>query len=214
MPAKRASIGIVDRLFSRVGAADDLARGRSTFMVEMTEMASILREATQNSLVLIDEIGRGTSTHDGIALAHACAVKLGTQIQSYTLFSTHYFELTDLALHYQMIKNMHMEVVTHKHDIVFLYQLKDGAITESFGLEVAARAGFPIDVLEKAKAKLHELHQQSPSASLPQTANHIPYELRQLRNKLNQIEPDALSPKEAHTLLYDLKNLLVATENL
>ena len=207
VPAEQAIIGPIDKIFTRIGANDNLAKGQSTFMVEMTEMASILREATQNSLVLIDEIGRGTSTHDGIALAHACAVELGTQIQSYTLFSTHYFELTDLALHYQMIKNMHMEVVTHKHDIVFLYQLKDGAITESFGLEVAARAGFPIDVLEKAKAKLHELHQYSPSASVPQTTSHIPYEFRQLRNKLNQIEPDALSPKEAHALLYELKKL-------
>ncbi|NDH08138.1 MAG: DNA mismatch repair protein MutS [Gammaproteobacteria bacterium] len=209
VPAKQAHIGPIDKIFTRIGANDNLAKGQSTFMVEMTEMASILNQATQHSLVLIDEIGRGTSTHDGVALAHACAVNLASTIKSYTLFSTHYFELTDLTLQYPMIKNMHMEVVTHKHDIVFLYQLKEGAITESFGIEVAARAGFPQQVLENAKLKLAELHQQSP-IKVMQNHKPIPHELNQLNQQVKQIEPDDLSPKEAHALLYKLKDLVSA----
>ena len=207
VPAKQALIGPIDKIFTRIGANDNLAKGQSTFMVEMTEMASILKEATTHSLVLIDEIGRGTSTHDGVALAHACALNLASKIKSYTLFSTHYFELTDLSLQYPMIKNMRMEVITHKQDIVFLYQLTAGAISESFGIAVAARAGFPTEVLEDAKLKLAQLHLQSP-IQIMQHHTPISHELKQLTQQVQQIEPDDLSPKEAHALLYQLKNIV------
>lgn len=207
VPAKKATIGPIDKIFTRIGANDNLAKGQSTFMVEMTEMASILKEATPNSLVLIDEIGRGTSTHDGIALAHACAIELANKIKSYTLFSTHYFELTDLAGLHDVIKNVHMEVVTHKQDIVFLYQLKEGAITESFGLEVAARAGFPIEVLNNAKIKLKELQHGQP-IKVSQPNKDMPHEFKQLQLKIKKMDPDNLSPKQAHEFLYELKDLL------
>jgi DNA mismatch repair protein MutS len=207
VPAKAATIGPIDQIFTRIGASDMLAKGQSTFMVEMTEMAHILKHATQQSLVLIDEIGRGTSTHDGIALAHACAVKLTQQIKAYTLFSTHYFELTELEKHYTSIKNMHMHVVTTKKDVVFLYQIQSGAITQSYGLEVAARAGFSKDVLEEAQRKLNELH-NNPNIIAPiQVKNNISNQQLKLISKLKIIEPDDFSPKEALNMLYQLKTM-------
>ncbi|MDX2347005.1 MAG: DNA mismatch repair protein MutS [Legionella sp.] len=154
VPAKSASIGPIDKLFTRIGANDDLAKGRSTFMVEMTETAYILRHATENSLVLIDEIGRGTSTSDGVAIAHACCLYLAENIKAYTLFSTHYFELTTLADTSTHIKNIHVDATLVDGRIVFLYQIQSGPASKSYGLDVAALAGMPNAVLDHARAHL------------------------------------------------------------
>jgi DNA mismatch repair protein MutS len=156
VPAKYAKLGPIDRIFTRIGASDDLASGRSTFMVEMTETAYILRQATANSLVLIDEIGRGTSTHDGMALAHACCAYLANHIQSYTLFSTHYFELTTLPQLYANIRNVHLDATLHDGKIIFLYHVQNGATDRSYGLEVAALAGIPSEVIAMAKNTLNQ----------------------------------------------------------
>lgn len=206
VPAQSAKIGPIDKIFTRIGANDQLAKGQSTFMVEMTEMAHILKHATPKSLVLIDEIGRGTSTHDGIAIAHACAIYLATRIRCYTLFSTHYFELTELADTFSMIKNMHMEVITQGQEVIFLYQIKEGAITESYGIEVASRAGFPSDVLHQAQQKLQELHHQAPVKYIEKPAA-LPKPVEKLLQFLEKIEPDDLSPKQAHGLLYQVKEV-------
>ncbi|MCH9756650.1 MAG: DNA mismatch repair protein MutS [Gammaproteobacteria bacterium] len=157
VPASNAQMGPIDKLFTRIGANDDLAEGRSTFMVEMTETAYILRHATQQSLVLIDEIGRGTSTCDGVALANACCLYLAETIQAYTLFSTHYFELTTLANTCAHIQNIHVDATVTDGRIVFLYRIKNGPASESYGLDVAALAGIPNTVLENARAHLHQL---------------------------------------------------------
>lgn len=157
VPAQKATIGPIDKLFTRIGANDDLTSGRSTFMVEMTEAAYILQHATQQSLVLVDEIGRGTSTSDGIALAHAACVYLAQNIKAYTLFSTHYFELTTLPEKYQSIQNVHVDAVVSDGSIVFLYQIKDGPASQSYGLEVAALAGIPEGVLSHARKKMEQL---------------------------------------------------------
>jgi DNA mismatch repair protein MutS len=148
VPARSAEIGPIDRIYTRIGAADDLAGGRSTFMVEMTEMAHILRSATDMSLVLVDEIGRGTSTFDGLALAWACATDLASRVKSFVLFSTHYFELTVLADQLKSVVNVHLDAVEHGNDIVFLYSVKSGPASQSYGLQVARLAGVPDEVIE------------------------------------------------------------------
>ena len=206
VPAESAIIGPIDQIFTRIGANDQLAKGQSTFMVEMSEMANILKHATHESLVLIDEIGRGTSTHDGIALAHACAVYLAKHIQSYTLFSTHYFELTELPQQYPMIKNVHMHVVTTEQDIVFLYQLKDGAIHQSYGLEVATRAGLPEKVLIEAERRLKELQCPEKAKSVqPIIVKQPELNIENLLSQIKKIQPDDCTPKQALALLYQLK---------
>lgn len=154
VPAKSAVIGNIDRIFTRIGAADDLAGGRSTFMVEMTETANILHNATQNSLVLMDEIGRGTSTFDGLSLAWSCAKYLAENIKAFTLFATHYFELTHLPLECEGIANIHLDAVEHGDHIVFLHAVQEGPASKSYGLQVAQLAGIPKAVIEKAKEKL------------------------------------------------------------
>lgn len=154
IPAKNATIGLVDKIFTRIGASDDLTSGRSTFMVEMTEAAYILRQATNKSLVLIDEIGRGTSTYDGMALAYACCAYLANTIKSLTLFSTHYFELTSLPDEYKCIKNMHLSAAMSNDKIIFLYNVEPGPANKSYGLEVAALAGLPKEVLKMARVRL------------------------------------------------------------
>ena len=159
VPADKAQIGPIDQLFTRIGAHDDLALGRSTFMVEMTEMARILRQATAHSLVLIDEIGRGTSTYDGMALAHACALELANRIQAFTLFSTHYFELTTLPQTSANIRNVHLEALLSEDNIHFLYHVEPGPASRSYGLEVAKLAGVPKDVLSNAQLYLKTLEQ-------------------------------------------------------
>lgn len=215
VPAKKATIGPVDRIFTRIGASDDLASGRSTFMVEMTETAYILRHATQHSLVLMDEIGRGTSTFDGLSLAFACAYYLANQLQAYTLFATHYFELTSLAKEIQTVKNIHLIAKSHQDKIIFLHSVQEGAANQSYGIEVAQLAGVPRVVIDKAKQKLHELERQAyqtkhntylPPASFQQDlfANKD----HPIVSKIKTIDPDELNPKQALELVYQLHHLL------
>ena len=157
VPAASARIGKIDRIFTRIGASDDLASGRSTFMVEMTETANILNNATRHSLVLMDEIGRGTSTYDGLALAWACADALANLLHAYTLFATHYFELTELASLWPAVANVHLDALEHDDTIAFMHTVQDGAASRSYGLQVAALAGVPKPVLALARTKLGEL---------------------------------------------------------
>ena len=160
VPATRAVIGPFDRIFTRIGASDDLAGGRSTFMVEMTEAAVILNSATDRSLVLMDEIGRGTSTYDGLSLAFACASHIAKQLRAFTLFATHYFELTELADEVPSIENVHLDATEHGDGIVFLHAVKPGPASRSYGLQVAQKAGVPRDVIETARKYLEKLERQ------------------------------------------------------
>jgi len=167
VPANRALIGPVDRIFTRIGASDDLASGQSTFMVEMTETANILHNATEQSLVLMDEVGRGTSTYDGLALAGAAAEHLGTVNNALCLFATHYFELTDMEQHFASIRNVHLDAVEHEGRIVFMHQVKEGAANRSYGIQVAELAGLPAAALAGARSRLEalELSDQTPTSS-------------------------------------------------
>ena len=209
VPARRASIGELDRIFTRIGAADDLASGRSTFMVEMTETANILHNATEHSLVLMDEIGRGTSTFDGLSLAWACAEDIARRVRAFTLFATHYFELTTLPETHDSCVNVHLDAVEHGDHIVFMYAVKDGPASQSYGLQVAALAGVPRAVIERAKQKLRELENNTthPSAPQQQLALFAPSEPHAVLNALEEIDPDTLSPRDAHAALYRLKEL-------
>ncbi|ASQ45350.1 DNA mismatch repair protein MutS [Legionella clemsonensis] len=204
VPAEKACIGPIDKIFTRIGASDDLASGRSTFMVEMTETAQILRQATDKSLVLIDEIGRGTSTYDGMALAYATCAYLANTIKAYTLFSTHYFELTHLPAQFNCIKNIHLQATLTSGRIVFLYRVEEGATNRSYGLEVAQLAGIPKEVLAIASKQLNCLQQQTgPSShSKPEQETQSP-----ILKALAAIDIDNLSPREALALVYRLKDL-------
>ena len=209
VPADSATIGPIDRIFSRIGAADDLAGGRSTFMVEMTETANILHNATENSLVLMDEIGRGTSTYDGLSLAWACAIDLATRVKAYTLFATHYFELTCLPEEYEDISNVHLEAIEHDDRIVFLHAVKTGAADRSYGLHVAALAGVPGNVIALAHERLLDLEQTTgqevlASSQLPlfQAPGDHP-----LVEAIEDIDPDNMTPKQALQALYTLKEV-------
>ncbi len=224
VPADSAMIGIVDRIFTRIGASDDLAGGRSTFMVEMTEMANILRNATAHSLVLVDEIGRGTSTFDGLSLAWACAIQLAEGLQSYSLFATHYFEITELANDIDVVMNQHLDAVEHGNNIVFMYKLKEGPANQSYGIQVAKLAGLPSKVLKAAKLKLRELESSalhsldSPQGNLFDSARveHSQLlsdgekdEIERAQNvveTLEDLDVDALSPRDALDLIYSLKS--------
>jgi DNA mismatch repair protein MutS len=221
VPATRAVIGPIDRILTRIGAGDDLARGQSTFMVEMSETSYILHHATSESLVLMDEIGRGTSTYDGLALADACARHLAAVNRSYTLFATHYFELTALAEPGSGIANVHLDAVEH-HDrehgdsLVFMHAVKDGPADRSFGLQVAALAGLPKTVVRQARARLAELEQQGRDvASTPMSAEALdaPRQIGLFApssaalEALAAIEPDELTPRQALEALYRLKTL-------
>lgn len=197
VPAKEAIIGNIDRVFTRVGASDDLAAGRSTFMVEMTEAASILHYATKNSLVLVDEIGRGTSTFDGLSLAWAIAYELATKIKSLTIFSSHYFELTKLEKEISNIKNIHMTAKEHEQGIVFLHTVEEGPANQSYGIQVASLAGLPQHVIENAKNRLLSLEANNLEKKLSQQ--------EKILAKILKINPDELSPKQAASLLYELK---------
>ncbi len=212
VPADQASIGPVDRIFTRVGAADDLASGRSTFMVEMTETANILHNATENSLVLMDEIGRGTSTYDGLSLAWACAENLASRIKAMTLFATHYFELTTLPEKMEGTVNVHLDAVEHGDTIAFMHSVQDGAASKSYGLAVAALAGVPRDVIKRARQKLKELESLSNNAA----ASNVDGSQLTLLNEetspaveaLEMLDPDSLSPKQALEWLYRLKSMV------
>lgn len=206
VPAKKATIGPIDRIFTRIGASDDLASGRSTFMVEMTEAANILNNATENSLVLMDEIGRGTSTFDGLSLAWACAHHLASKNKSYSLFATHYFELTALPDELSGIANVHIDAVEHGEKIVFLHSVKPGPANQSYGLQVAQLAGVPANVIKQARKKLVELEQNS----IETHADTGQFEMFSNRphpviERLQEMDMDELSPREALDLLYQLK---------
>ncbi|MGY1457175.1 DNA mismatch repair protein MutS [Luteimonas sp. A534] len=215
VPASRARMGPIDRILTRIGAGDDLARGQSTFMVEMSETSHILHHATAQSLVLMDEIGRGTSTYDGLALAEACARHLAAHNRCYTLFATHYFELTALATPGSGIANVHLDAVEHGDALVFMHAVKDGPANRSFGLQVAALAGLPKPVLGQARARLAELEQQGPAASPPMSAEMLdaPQQFGLFApssaalEALAGIDPDELTPKQALEALYRLKAL-------
>jgi len=214
VPAQQAILGEIDQIFTRIGSSDDLASGRSTFMVEMTEAANILHNASEKSLVLVDEIGRGTSTFDGLALAYAIACHLLEKNRSYTLFATHYFELTRLAEEFTQLANVHLSAIEHQHSIVFLHAVNEGAASQSYGLQVAALAGVPAQVIRTAKKKLRALEQnsaaQSPQGDLFDHRAAEPEESEEhpLLAALREIQPDELSPKDALEQLYRLKKLV------
>ncbi|QSX77320.1 DNA mismatch repair protein MutS [Lysobacter solisilvae] len=217
VPATRACIGPVDRILTRIGAGDDLARGQSTFMVEMSETSYILHHATAQSLVLMDEIGRGTSTYDGLALAEACARHLAHANRAYTLFATHYFELTALAEPGSGIANVHLDAVEHGESLVFMHAVKDGPADRSFGLQVAALAGLPKAVVKQARGRLAELEQQGRDAPRPDLSAPALDQPQQFGlfaptsaalDALTGIDPDDLTPKQALEALYRLKQLL------
>ncbi len=219
VPARRALIGPIDRIFSRIGASDDLAGGRSTFMVEMEETANILNNATDRSLVLMDEVGRGTSTFDGLSLAWSCGVELATRIRAFALFATHYFELTTLPDEYPGIANVHLDAVEHGASIVFMHALREGPANQSYGLSVAALAGVPPGVIARARERLRELEDAArrhadqgamqlslflpePAPLSAHTAEHPVCET------LRGIDPDGMTPRAALEALYRLRGML------
>jgi DNA mismatch repair protein MutS len=217
VPAKRARLGPLDAIYTRIGAADDIAGGRSTFMIEMTEAATILHHATPQSLVLMDEVGRGTSTLDGLALAWAIARHLVERNRSLALFATHYFEMTRLAEDFREVANVHLDAVEHKNGIVFLHNVEEGPASRSYGLEVAALAGVPGSVIRAARKRLAELEEHGLAAG-PQrdmfaasaNAGHDEpaAEEHEVLARLRELDPDALTPKEALEILYRLRRQL------
>ncbi len=232
VPAEAATIGMVDRIFTRIGSSDDLAGGRSTFMVEMTETASIMHNATNKSLVLMDEIGRGTSTFDGLSLAWACALHLAEKVQAFTLFATHYFEITTLPQTITNTANIHLDATEHDDNIVFLHKIQEGPANQSYGIQVAKLAGIPADVLAEAKQQLYLLENgQHPQvhgisqtvadgseqpATSPEPTTPVSPAQGELFNAaphpaveaLEAVDPDELSPRQALEELYRLRQLL------
>jgi DNA mismatch repair protein MutS len=219
VPAKEAHIGVIDRVFSRVGASDDLARGRSTFMVEMVETATILNQATERSLVILDEIGRGTATFDGLSIAWACVENLHEVNRCRSLFATHYHELTSLTSKLNSLTCYSMAVKEWKGDIIFMHQITQGAADRSYGIHVAKLAGLPEAVIARAQTILEMLQTGEQSGNLAKLADDLPLfssapppkasqDSSELLEKLEEIDPDSLSPRDAHELLYTLKNLI------
>ena len=223
VPARRVLLGPLDRIFTRIGASDDLAGGRSTFMLEMTETATILNNATERSLVLMDEVGRGTSTFDGLSLAWACAAFISREIRAFTLFATHYFELTSLPGEIPGAANVHVEAVEHGDTLVFLHSVKDGPANQSYGLQVAALAGIPKDVIAAARRYLTELERErdalrgsvSTQSQLPLFAPLSAPSLERVRptapspvlSALRAVDPNSLSPRNALELIFHLREL-------
>lgn len=223
VPASRVELGLFDQIFTRIGSSDDLAGGRSTFMVEMTEAATILNNATDRSLVLMDEIGRGTSTFDGLALAYACAVEIISSLKTYTLFATHYFELTALEDEFDGVKNVHLDATEFEDNIVFLHSVQEGPANQSYGIHVAKLAGIPNGVIRSARSKLLELETlalnaanagapmqgemfaPSAAANTPSTPSDADLLCEDL---LDSLSPDDLSPRDALEFLYHLKDRL------
>jgi DNA mismatch repair protein MutS len=217
VPATEAALGLVDRVLTRIGARDDLRRGESTFMVEMRETARLLLGLDQRSLLLLDEVGRGTSTFDGLSLAWACAAFIATKIRAFTLFATHYFELTSLAGEAPGVVNVHVEAVEHGDRLVFLHSVKEGPANQSYGLQVAALAGIPKSVTAQARRYLTELERErdalrtsaspqaeldlSPPAALPGPPPSAALEA------LRALDPNSLSPRDALDLLFRLQQL-------
>ncbi|MFT5063461.1 MAG: DNA mismatch repair protein MutS [Gammaproteobacteria bacterium] len=214
IPADSAVMGPIDRIFTRIGASDNLAAGQSTFMVEMTETANILHNATAQSLVIMDEIGRGTSTYDGLSLAWACAESLAER-NAYTLFATHYFELTSLPEKFTQMENVHLDATEHQGRLVFLHSIKRGPANKSYGLQVAALAGLPSSVVERAQHQLTQLENQDRSSperaaskkSEPSQISLFEPSTSKLEQSLAEVNPDNLSPREALSVLYRLKDL-------
>jgi DNA mismatch repair protein MutS len=217
VPAARAEVGIVDRLFSRVGASDNLARGRSTFMVEMVETAAILAQATPQSLVILDEIGRGTSTYDGLAIAWAVVEAMHDQAKCRTLFATHYHELTRLAGRLDALSLHHVRAQEWKGELVLLHELADGAADRSYGIAVAKLAGLPPAVVARAKAVLQKLEAgRDATGGIAAGLDDLPlfaasaqpeHAADPLEDAIAEVEPDSLSPREALETLYRLKRL-------
>ncbi|MBI1282862.1 MAG: DNA mismatch repair protein MutS [Thiobacillus sp.] len=210
VPAQSARIGEIDQIFTRIGASDDLAGGRSTFMVEMTETAHILHNATSSSLVLLDEIGRGTSTFDGLALAWAVARHLVSATRAFTLFATHYFELTQLAQEFRQLANVHLDAKEHGTDLVFLHAVEEGPASQSYGIQVARLAGVPSPVILAARRHLRELEeaQLQPGPQGDLFAAHFPNDApppHPALDQLRELDPDSLTPKAALDMLYALK---------
>jgi DNA mismatch repair protein MutS len=216
VPAERAVIGPVDQIFTRVGSSDDLAGGRSTFMVEMTETAQILHHATEQSLVLMDEIGRGTSTFDGVSIAWSVARHLAERVRAMTLFATHYFELTQLAQEYRTLANVHLDAVDAGGRLTFLHSVEDGPASQSYGIQVARLAGVPGAVINAARRKLMDLENaqvlvggqgdlfvESPPPAEPDASPAL--------ERLVELDPDSLTPREALDALYELKRLASAS---
>jgi DNA mismatch repair protein MutS len=224
VPARRAHIGVVDRLFSRVGAADDLARGRSTFMVEMVETAAILNQATQRSLVILDEIGRGTATYDGVSIAWATVEHLHDPVRCRALFATHYHELTALEKSLAALSCHTMAIKEWQGDIVFLHSVIPGAAERSYGIHVARLAGLPGPVIERAEAVLRLIESNGDSRALKRPVDDLPLfsaapplppvtvkepsPLERLGDVLIGIDPDALTPRDALELVYRLRQML------
>jgi DNA mismatch repair protein MutS len=215
VPATACRLGPIDAIHTRIGAVDDLANAQSTFMLEMTEAAAIIHGATEHSLVLMDEIGRGTSTFDGLALASAIASQLHDRNRSFALFATHYFELTEFPARHERALNMHVSAVENGHDIVFLHQIEPGPASRSYGVQVARLAGMPPALLRQARATLEALEAKAQAgqaqvdlfAAPPAPAPAAP-EPSALQRALAQVEPDTLTPREALDTLYRLKALL------
>ena len=219
VPATSAVIGLADRIYTRIGSSDDLAGGRSTFMVEMTETANILHNATDRSLVLMDEVGRGTSTFDGLSLAWACAFHLAKSVKAFTLFATHYFELTSLPDKLTGAVNVHLDATEHKDTIVFMHSVQDGPASRSYGIQVAKLAGIPEPVIDLAKSELAILEAGSHTLATAKETQELTLEPSQnellltninyaLQERLDNLHPDELSPKQALDLIYELKRLL------
>ena len=213
VPAAEARLSLLDRIFTRIGSSDDLAGGRSTFMVEMTETANILHNASERSLVLMDEIGRGTSTFDGLSLAWASAVHLLEQLRAFTLFATHYFELTALPEHYPLAANVHLDATEYGEDIVFLHSIQEGPASQSYGLQVARLAGIPAAVIQAARHKLQGLEADAlnrPGEGIPAPQQDDLFSRSgpdPATARLADIDPDQLTPRQALALLYELKTL-------
>lgn len=215
VPASSATIGAVDRIFTRIGSSDDLAGGRSTFMVEMTETANILHNATPQSLVLMDEVGRGTSTFDGLSLAWAAADYLARELRALTLFATHYFELTTLPEHTDGVVNVHLSATEHGDRILFLHSVQEGPANQSYGLQVAQLAGIPKVVIQQARHKLAQLETQEVHSQLMSTPASAPLQNdlfaaapSPLEIRLKGVNPDEMTPREALEMLYTLKKLM------
>jgi DNA mismatch repair protein MutS len=212
VPASACRLGPIDAIHTRIGAADDLANAQSTFMLEMTEAAQILHSATPHSLVLMDEIGRGTSTFDGLALASGIATYLHDKTRAFTLFATHYFELTEFPAEHHAAVNVHVSATESGHDIVFLHEIQPGPASRSYGIQVARLAGVPAAVVNHARqtlaaleANANESRAQVDLFAAPPAAEDRP--LSAIESKLSEINPDALSPREALEALYTLKKL-------
>ncbi|MCH1553311.1 MAG: DNA mismatch repair protein MutS [Luminiphilus sp.] len=211
VPATAASVSLLDRIFTRIGSSDDLASGLSTFMVEMTETANILHNATDKSLVLMDEVGRGTSTFDGLSIAWASAIALSERVKALTFFATHYFELTELPNTFDTMVNVHLDATEHEDHVVFMHHIQEGPANRSFGLEVAKLAGVPNSVIRQARAKLEELESGTPSNIISPTQSDL-FSVKSAPSPvvdfIDDLDPDSLSPRDALEALYKAKHLL------